>query len=134
MKRYLTAAAAIALLAAACSAGSSAAATVNGTDISSSEVEGLVFETGEDFGDTEFTQLLEILVQWYAVADAAEQLGITVRVAARGGRGLEEEVGVGTRETARLDAREIHAAHARGAVRRRIVLQVRRDVDTGHRQ
>jgi parvulin-like peptidyl-prolyl isomerase len=72
LKRYLTAAAAIALLAAACSAGSSAAATVNGTDISSSEVEGLVFETGEDFGDTEFTQLLEILVQWYAVADAAE--------------------------------------------------------------
>lgn len=48
------------------------AATVNGTEIAAADVEALVYETGEDFGDTEFVQLLDILVQWTAIADAAK--------------------------------------------------------------
>lgn len=72
MKRYLAAIGAVALVLAACSSSSDAAATVNGTDITADQVEGLVYDTGEDFGDAQFTQLLDILVQWNAVTDAAK--------------------------------------------------------------
>jgi parvulin-like peptidyl-prolyl isomerase len=51
---------------------SDAAATVNGNDISAADVEGLLFDKGEEFGDDQFTQLLDVLVQWNAIADAAK--------------------------------------------------------------
>jgi parvulin-like peptidyl-prolyl isomerase len=72
LKRYYAVAVAAAAFVAACSGGADVAATVNGTDIAAADVESLVYETGEDFGDTEFIQLLDILVQWTAIADAAK--------------------------------------------------------------
>lgn len=67
----------MATIGAACSGGTEAAATVNGASIGAEAVEALVYETGEDFGDAEFVQLLDIIVQWTAVADAAKaQFGI----------------------------------------------------------
>jgi parvulin-like peptidyl-prolyl isomerase len=56
---------------AACSGGGAAAAVVNGSDITEEEVRGLVY-TSEDLPEDEFTRLLDIAVQWTAVADAAE--------------------------------------------------------------
>lgn len=56
---------------AACSGGSDAAAVVNGVEITEEEVRGLVY-AGEDLPDTEFSRLLDIAIQWTAVADAAE--------------------------------------------------------------
>jgi parvulin-like peptidyl-prolyl isomerase len=73
LKRYLAVAAVAAVLFTACSGSADVVATVNGTDLAASDVESLVFDTGEDFGDTEFIQLLDLLVQWTAVADAAEE-------------------------------------------------------------
>jgi parvulin-like peptidyl-prolyl isomerase len=60
-----------AIFATACSGNADVAATVNGADLASTDVESLVYETGDDFGDAEFIQLLDILVQWNAIADAA---------------------------------------------------------------
>lgn len=71
VKRHLGFVAAAALVLAACSGGIEAAAVVNGTEITEQEVRGLVF-TAEDLPDTEFSRLLDIAVQWTAVADAAE--------------------------------------------------------------
>lgn len=73
LKRYLLVAAAAGVLAAACSGGADVAASVNGTDITTADVETLVYELGEDFGDAEFSQLLEILIQWTAIADSAKE-------------------------------------------------------------
>ena len=72
MKRYVAAIGAITVVLAGCSGSSDAAATVNGTDISATEVEALVFDKGDDFGDEQFTQLLDVLIQWNAISDAAE--------------------------------------------------------------
>jgi parvulin-like peptidyl-prolyl isomerase len=71
LKRNLAAAGAIALVLAACSSGSDVVATVNGTEIGTVDVEGLLFETGDDFGDAEFTAVLESLIQSNAFTDAA---------------------------------------------------------------
>jgi parvulin-like peptidyl-prolyl isomerase len=71
VKRHLGFVAAAALVLAACSGGSEAAAVVNGTEITEEEVRGLVF-TAEDLPDTEFSRLLDISIQWTAVADAAK--------------------------------------------------------------
>lgn len=72
LKRYLLVAAVAAIIAAGCSSGADVVATVNGTEIATDDVEALVFDLGEDFGDAEFTQLLDILVQWIAIEDAAK--------------------------------------------------------------
>jgi parvulin-like peptidyl-prolyl isomerase len=72
LKRYLLAAAAAAIIAAGCSGGADVAATVNGTEIAADDVEALVYELGEDFGDAEFIQLLDILIQWNAIEEAAK--------------------------------------------------------------
>lgn len=72
MKRYLIATAAVALIAAACSGGSAMAATVNGSEIVTDDVGALAFDAGSEPLDDEFTQLLNTLIQWHAVADAAK--------------------------------------------------------------
>ena len=72
MKRYLWVAAAIAIVLTACSGGSDRAATINGTEISTTDVEALVYEPGDDFSDSDFIPLLDILIQWTAIAEAAE--------------------------------------------------------------
>ncbi len=56
---------------AACSGSNSSAAVVNGSEITEEEVRSLVF-AGEDLPDSEFTRLLDLAIQWTAVADAAE--------------------------------------------------------------
>lgn len=71
MKRYLLALTAFALLATSCSGSADVAATVNGTDIETSAVGDLIFEPSDDLSDEEYIQLLDILVQWMAIADAA---------------------------------------------------------------
>lgn len=72
MKPYLIAIAAAAVLTAACSGGSAMVATVNGTEIVTGDVGALIFDPGSDIPDDRFTQLLDILVQWNAIADAAK--------------------------------------------------------------
>ena len=97
VNRLTIAAAALALLVGACSSETAAAATVNGTAIDDDQVRALVFD-GSAMADAEFTQLLEILVQWTAIADAAaedfdlsfteEQLDVAVdRIVADQGQG-----------------------------------------------
>ncbi len=71
MKRHLAFVAVLALVLAACSGSDSSAAVVNGSEITEEEVRSLVF-AGEDLPDTEFTRLLDLAIQWTAVADAAE--------------------------------------------------------------
>ena len=71
MKRHLGLLAVLALVLAACSGSNSAAAVVNGSEITEEEVRSLVF-AGEDLPDSEFTRLLDVAIQWTAVADAAE--------------------------------------------------------------
>lgn len=70
MRRVLAAATAGVLLLGACGGGVAAAATVNNTDITEADVRGLVFDS-TDLTDAQFTQLLDILVQWTAIGDAA---------------------------------------------------------------
>lgn len=72
MKRYLFVMVAVALLASSCAGSSDVAATVNGSDIEASMVKSLTYETSEDLSDAEFVQLLDILVQWTAIADTAK--------------------------------------------------------------
>jgi parvulin-like peptidyl-prolyl isomerase len=72
LKRYPWVPPAIAVVLTACSGGSERAAIVNGTEISTADVEALVYEAGEDFGDSDFIPLLDILIQWTAIAEAAE--------------------------------------------------------------
>ena len=71
MKRHLGLLAVLALVLAACSGSNSAAAVVNGSEITEEEFRSLVF-AGEDLPDSEFTRLLDVAIQWTAVADAAE--------------------------------------------------------------
>ncbi|MCP4303829.1 MAG: hypothetical protein GY788_02905 [bacterium] len=72
MKRYLFALVAVVLLTSSCSSSADVAATVNGTDIETTSVHSLTFAQDEDIPDEEFLQLLDILVQWTVIADAAE--------------------------------------------------------------
>ena len=70
LKRHLVLVAIAVLALAACSSGVEAAAVVNGAEITEDEVRGLVY-AGEDLPDTEFTRLLDVAIQWAAVADSA---------------------------------------------------------------
>ena len=85
MKRYLFALAAVALLASSCSDSADVAeqeeassdsadvaATVNGTDIETTAVRSLTYAQNDDIPDDEFLQLLDIMVQWTAISDSAE--------------------------------------------------------------
>ncbi|MDJ0954984.1 MAG: peptidylprolyl isomerase [Acidimicrobiia bacterium] len=71
MKRFVLAVV-VALAATACSGGADVAATVNGVDIEVATVEGLVDNGGEELTEEQFRSILTALVQWNAIADAAE--------------------------------------------------------------
>ncbi|MGB9357828.1 MAG: peptidylprolyl isomerase [Acidimicrobiia bacterium] len=72
MKRLLILLAVLALTAAACSGSSSTAATVNGTDITTGDVDDLFYEPEEDLSDQEMAGYLSTLIQWTAIEQAAE--------------------------------------------------------------
>jgi foldase protein PrsA len=102
LKRYLFALVALAILVSSCSSSAEVAATVNGTDIETSEVQSLIFEQTDDLANDEFVQLLDLMVQWTAIADTAEEdFGIdptteeidteVQRIYAEQGAGLEFE-------------------------------------------
>jgi foldase protein PrsA len=70
LKRYLVAVVATMLLAASCGGGNGVAATVNGVDIDSASVEGLV-RAEEPLDVSQFREVLTAVIQWTAIADAA---------------------------------------------------------------
>ena len=77
MKKVVIAGAALAVLLAACSSSSEIVASVNEVDISRSEVESMVRDTGAGFSDAEFATYLSIVIQWEATQQAArDELGI----------------------------------------------------------
>lgn len=76
MKRLVVLIAALGLVLAACGNSSSTAATVNGTDITSNDIDGLFYEVDEEFTDAQNAQYLGTLIQWTAVEQrAAAELG-----------------------------------------------------------
>ncbi len=72
LKRYLFAMVGLALLATSCSGSADVAATVNGTDIEKSTVQSMVHPSTEELSNEELVQLLDILVQWTAIAETAK--------------------------------------------------------------
>ena len=72
MKRLLVLLAVLALTAAACGGSSSTAATVNATDITTGDVDGLFYEPEEDLTDVQMAGYLSTLIQWTAVEQTAE--------------------------------------------------------------
>ncbi len=73
MKRLLLLIAVLAVVLAACGGGSSStAATVNGTDITVDDVEGLFNEVDGEFTDEQFALHLGTLISWMAIEQRAE--------------------------------------------------------------
>ena len=66
MKRLFVLIAALGLVLAACGGSSSAAATVNGTEITAGDIDGLFHEVDEEFTDAQNAQYLGTLIQWAA--------------------------------------------------------------------
>lgn len=76
MKRLFVLTAALGLVLAACSGSSSTAATVNGTEITTGDINGLFYVVDEDFTDAQNAQFLGTLIQWTAIEQrAATDLG-----------------------------------------------------------
>jgi parvulin-like peptidyl-prolyl isomerase len=73
MKRLIALIAVLALALAACGGGSSAAATVNGTDITIDDVDALFYEVTEEFTPEQLATYLGTLIQWTASEQAAEE-------------------------------------------------------------
>ena len=72
MKRLLILLAVLALAAAACGGSSPTAATVNGTDITTADVDGLFYAPEEDLSDEQMAGYLSTLIQWTAIEQEAE--------------------------------------------------------------
>ncbi|MEA2024645.1 MAG: peptidylprolyl isomerase [Actinomycetota bacterium] len=72
MKRLLLLIAVFAVVLAACSGSSSTAATVNGTDVTVGDVEGLFYEIDAEFTDEQFAGYLNTVIQWTATEQRAE--------------------------------------------------------------
>ncbi len=72
MKRLLLLIAALGLVLAACGGSSSTAATVDGTDVTVDDVNGLFYETEGEFTDEQFAGYLSTLIQWTAIEQRAE--------------------------------------------------------------
>lgn len=67
------------VLLAACSSSSEVVASVNDVDISRSEVESMVRDSGRGFTDADFATYLSVVIQWEATLQAArDQLGLDV--------------------------------------------------------
>ena len=76
MKRVFVLIAALGLVLAACGGSSSTAATVNGTEITTGDIDGLFYEVDEDLTEAQTAQYLGTLIQWTAVEQrAASDLG-----------------------------------------------------------
>lgn len=71
MKRLLILIVGFALLAAACGSSSSTAATVNGTDITTGDIDDLFYEVDEEFTAEQTADFLSTLIQWTAVEQSA---------------------------------------------------------------
>ena len=72
MRRILGVVAAISIVVAACSAGDDVVASVNGVDLNRSRVEILIPESAGETVPSEFSRFLTVVIQWEAVAQAAE--------------------------------------------------------------
>jgi len=69
----------ISLVAAACSSSDEVVSSVNGEDITRSEVESLVRESGDGFSNQDFATYLSVVIQWEAADQAAvEEFGVAV--------------------------------------------------------
>jgi foldase protein PrsA len=71
MKRLLLLIAVLGLVLAACGGSSSTAATVNGTEITAGDIDGLFYDVDEDFTDAQNAQYLGTLIQWTAIEQRA---------------------------------------------------------------
>ncbi|MGB5380180.1 MAG: peptidylprolyl isomerase [Acidimicrobiia bacterium] len=71
MKRLIVLIAALGLVLAACGGSSSTAATVNGTEITAGDIDGLFYEVDEDFTEAQNAQYLGTLIQWTAIEQRA---------------------------------------------------------------
>jgi foldase protein PrsA len=72
MKRLLILLVGLALIAAACGSSSSTAATVNGTDITTGDIDDLFYEVDEEFTAEQTAAYLSTLIQWTAVEQSAQ--------------------------------------------------------------
>jgi len=72
MKRLLLLIAALGLVLAACGGSSSSAATVDETEITVDDVNGLFYEVEEEFTEVEFAGYLSTLIQWTAIEQRAD--------------------------------------------------------------
>jgi len=72
MKRLLLLIAALGLVLAACGGSSSTAATVNETDVTVDDVDGLFYEVETEFTDVEFAGYLSTVIQWRAIEQRAD--------------------------------------------------------------
>ena len=73
MKPLLLLIAALGLVLAACGGSSSTAATVDGTDVTVDDVNGLFYETEGEFTDEQFAGYLSTVIGWTAVEQRAER-------------------------------------------------------------
>jgi parvulin-like peptidyl-prolyl isomerase len=73
MKRLFVLIAALAVALAACGGSSAPAATVNGSEITADDVNGLFYEVTEEFTPEQFATYLGTIIQWTAVEDHAEE-------------------------------------------------------------
>jgi len=79
MKKVVIAGAALAVLLAACSSSGETVASVNDIDISRSDVESMVRDSGRGFTDADFATYLSVVIQWEATQQAAlDELGLEV--------------------------------------------------------
>ncbi len=76
MKRILAAAAAMSIVVAACGGSDEVVASVNGEDITRSQVNVLVPDTDDPSAVTDFTRYLSVVIQWEAISQAAAEEGI----------------------------------------------------------
>lgn len=79
MKKLILLVGIISLVAAACSSSDEVVSSVNGEDITRSEVESLVRESGDGFSNQDFATYLSVVIQWEAADQAAvEEFGVAV--------------------------------------------------------
>jgi foldase protein PrsA len=79
MKKLILLVGVISLVAAACSSSEEVVSSVNGEDITRSEVESLVRESGDVFSNQDFATYLSVVIQWEAANQAAiEEFGVAV--------------------------------------------------------
>lgn len=108
MKRILALVAVFSIVVAACSGSDEVVASVNGEDITRSEVEVLVPATDDGSAETDFTRYLSVIIQWEAISQAA--------AAEYGIEPTDDEIG------ARLD--ELVADQGEGATLEQYLTQV----------